>query len=170
MIRRPPRSTRTDTLFPYTTLFRSQGSHRIVAETADKIAVDCEPAGPEALLIAGIERDIGQRRREQRDGGKEVGLGAVRGDRAARQRDREGDILAAAAEPRVREANAPRRDEAGQDFDRRIPIAGNFGDAAGDPRERGLERRRAIFALPARTVVPAAGAAHPPNPVTQRTP
>src|SRR3546814_17223933 len=34
MIRRPPRSTRTDTLFPYTTLFRSAietniGSHRI---------------------------------------------------------------------------------------------------------------------------------------------
>src|SRR3546814_20405521 len=25
MIRRPPRSTRTDTLFPYTTLFRSMG-------------------------------------------------------------------------------------------------------------------------------------------------
>src|SRR3546814_4041873 len=28
MIRRPPRSTRTDTLFPYTTLFRSDGSDR----------------------------------------------------------------------------------------------------------------------------------------------
>src|SRR3546814_14288359 len=27
MIRRPPRSTRTDTLFPYTTLFRSFGGH-----------------------------------------------------------------------------------------------------------------------------------------------
>src|SRR3546814_13680905 len=26
MIRRPPRSTRTDTLFPYTTLFRSVGA------------------------------------------------------------------------------------------------------------------------------------------------
>src|SRR3546814_12645601 len=26
MIRRPPRSTRTDTLFPYTTLFRSEGN------------------------------------------------------------------------------------------------------------------------------------------------
>src|SRR3546814_19224592 len=26
MIRRPPRSTRTDTLFPYTTLFRSENS------------------------------------------------------------------------------------------------------------------------------------------------
>src|SRR3546814_1442519 len=28
MIRRPPRSTRTDTLFPYTTLFRSPGCGR----------------------------------------------------------------------------------------------------------------------------------------------
>src|SRR3546814_1104018 len=28
MIRRPPRSTRTDTLFPYTTLFRSHGGRR----------------------------------------------------------------------------------------------------------------------------------------------
>src|SRR3546814_1065191 len=28
MIRRPPRSTRTDTLFPYTTLFRSHSAHR----------------------------------------------------------------------------------------------------------------------------------------------
>src|SRR3546814_11272741 len=28
MIRRPPRSTRTDTLFPYTTLFRSYGTMR----------------------------------------------------------------------------------------------------------------------------------------------
>src|SRR3546814_1248969 len=28
MIRRPPRSTRTDTLFPYTTLFRSQQGDR----------------------------------------------------------------------------------------------------------------------------------------------
>src|SRR3546814_12084479 len=27
MIRRPPRSTRTDTLFPYTTLFRSDALH-----------------------------------------------------------------------------------------------------------------------------------------------
>src|SRR3546814_14196500 len=33
MIRRPPRSTRTDTLFPYTTLFRSKPSR------ADEIAI-----------------------------------------------------------------------------------------------------------------------------------
>src|SRR3546814_7590025 len=34
MIRRPPRSTRTDTLFPYTTLFRSEGDHLIAHELA----------------------------------------------------------------------------------------------------------------------------------------
>src|SRR3546814_6321685 len=31
MIRRPPRSTRTDTLFPYTTLFRSDRASRVDA-------------------------------------------------------------------------------------------------------------------------------------------
>src|SRR3546814_16619330 len=42
MIRRPPRSTRTDTLFPYTTLFRSRGEGgdgpalRLVARRQDQ--------------------------------------------------------------------------------------------------------------------------------------
>src|SRR3546814_6305903 len=39
MIRRPPRSTRTDTLFPYTTLFRS-GEIAAVADGARPRAVD----------------------------------------------------------------------------------------------------------------------------------
>src|SRR3546814_4904464 len=34
MIRRPPRSTRTDTLFPYTTLFRSVDRYIFAAELA----------------------------------------------------------------------------------------------------------------------------------------
>src|SRR3546814_19410286 len=42
MIRRPPRSTRTDTLFPYTTLFRSVLAQTPVAilpgDTADSLA------------------------------------------------------------------------------------------------------------------------------------
>src|SRR3546814_9332375 len=40
MIRRPPRSTRTDTLFPYTTLFRSYGLSGInhLAQTATAAA------------------------------------------------------------------------------------------------------------------------------------
>src|SRR3546814_14380227 len=37
MIRRPPRPTRTDTLFPYTTLFRSLGSYRRAATENPKL-------------------------------------------------------------------------------------------------------------------------------------
>src|SRR3546814_11357946 len=37
MIRRPPRSTRTDTLFPYTTLFRSS-----VLAVAEDVGLDVE--------------------------------------------------------------------------------------------------------------------------------
>src|SRR3546814_16193043 len=50
MIRRPPRSTRTDTLFPYTTLFRSDlASRRIdaVLREAEKLV----HAGTKELLI-----------------------------------------------------------------------------------------------------------------------
>src|SRR3546814_6721567 len=36
MIRRPPRSTRTDTLFPYTTLFRSPGRAAWLAGLRDR--------------------------------------------------------------------------------------------------------------------------------------
>src|SRR3546814_4130186 len=36
MIRRPPRSTRTDTLFPYTTLFRSDDDERVRARRRAK--------------------------------------------------------------------------------------------------------------------------------------
>src|SRR3546814_13245075 len=36
MNRRPPRSTRTDTLFPYTTLFRSPGYLKRVADAIEK--------------------------------------------------------------------------------------------------------------------------------------
>src|SRR3546814_6380563 len=38
MIRRPPRSTRTDTLFPYTTLFRSKGLERREHAGARRVA------------------------------------------------------------------------------------------------------------------------------------
>src|SRR3546814_9727786 len=44
MIRRPPRSTRTDTLFPYTTLFRSTRSHRL------------SPPGNAALWLSSLRR------------------------------------------------------------------------------------------------------------------
>src|SRR3546814_4392606 len=50
MIRRPPRSTRTDTLFPYTTLFRSDATAgRVDAGQAQRIpdrAAAGRPGGP----------------------------------------------------------------------------------------------------------------------------
>src|SRR3546814_15375684 len=46
MIRRPPRSTRTDTLFPYTTLFRS-GNVRELRNTMQRAALLA--AGDEVL-------------------------------------------------------------------------------------------------------------------------
>src|SRR3546814_4142215 len=51
MIRRPPRSTRTDTLFPYTTLFRSQRSRR-----ARLPGLFCAPALPADLACADVRR------------------------------------------------------------------------------------------------------------------
>src|SRR3546814_14616757 len=54
MIRRPPRSTRTDTLFPYTTLFRSDPSDRKTLNISMGASVAAEFLGrtPEALSKA----------------------------------------------------------------------------------------------------------------------
>src|SRR3546814_5226261 len=60
MIRRPPRSTRTDTLFPYTTLFRSAQPDALVKDAGGdwKLAkdliediLDTYTKTPEGLLI-----------------------------------------------------------------------------------------------------------------------
>src|SRR3546814_9631124 len=44
MIRRPPRSTRTDTLFPYTTLFRSLVASLALMPLSNHRASEIEPA------------------------------------------------------------------------------------------------------------------------------
>src|SRR3546814_17005079 len=43
MLLRPPRSTRTDTLFPYTTLFRSALSQAVVLADEEEDRVDLVP-------------------------------------------------------------------------------------------------------------------------------
>src|SRR3546814_10885805 len=52
MIRRPPRSTRTDTLFPYTTLFRSKGH-----------AFDCIAVSRKSLTDVALSFPIGFKRK-----------------------------------------------------------------------------------------------------------
>src|SRR3546814_17996352 len=53
MIRRPPRSTRTDTLFPYTTLFRSIGEQEAVAEMDDAVEVVALPTEHRIEAVTG---------------------------------------------------------------------------------------------------------------------
>src|SRR3546814_2632569 len=43
MIRRPPRSTRTDTLFPYTTLFRSQAGQPVGVPRGESVLIAGDP-------------------------------------------------------------------------------------------------------------------------------
>src|SRR3546814_15859180 len=50
ILRRPPRSTRTDTLFPYTTLFRS------LAEIHEEDIEDARESVPDAEYIAGVAK------------------------------------------------------------------------------------------------------------------
>src|SRR3546814_20601243 len=82
MIRRPPRSTRTDTLFPYTTLFRSPAKrHRreqpgAMRAHADPIRDILGVAGDRSLIV---DNQFGSRSRaaagvDERGG---VGLRAV---------------------------------------------------------------------------------------------
>src|SRR3546814_13289794 len=66
MIRRPPRSTRTDTLFPYTTLFRSflkpaEARERFAAvPQCEVIAVE----GAKHLFVGHTERVLDERSEE----------------------------------------------------------------------------------------------------------
>src|SRR3546814_19824981 len=66
MIRRPPRSTRTDTLFPYTTLFRSIdfgpaiGVKKSSAQIVDRYALE-ELAGRQVAAVVNFPpRQIGK--------------------------------------------------------------------------------------------------------------
>src|SRR3546814_13885871 len=63
MIRRPPRSTRTDTLFPYTTLFRSQTDIDRIAMRGGRASSEQRDAGPAKAVR---RRTHLSRRRSQR--------------------------------------------------------------------------------------------------------
>src|SRR3546814_8796692 len=65
MIRRPPRSTRTDTLFPYTTLFRSTDYLEICAPT-EKIGGHGKALRSHIILIVECEHFLEGLRRGQR--------------------------------------------------------------------------------------------------------
>src|SRR3546814_12811826 len=117
MIRRPPRSTRTDTLFPYTTLFRSVDPGPCIAGEAHKAEADGpgigeqgRDRGDDAFPVAqphpplgnaaapphavpAVERNSGQPPRLLADGGLERGRKMLaRGADASRARARKRDV------------------------------------------------------------------------------
>src|SRR3546814_4873563 len=80
MIRRPPRSTRTDILFPYTTLFRSQAAR---------------------LVEIGIVRPAVERRETLRSGGSAAApvAGAIGARRMPGHADEEGAVMTVIRRP-----------------------------------------------------------------------
>src|SRR3546814_10125922 len=105
MIRRPPRSTRTDTLFPYTTLFRSRSR----ADT-DRMAFPGGGPGADAdryLLSARVRADGASQRIGDR---YDRGLGQFDGaDRLYAHRDARRPYLSAHHRARHDPAGAPIR-------------------------------------------------------------
>src|SRR3546814_12500953 len=67
MIRRPPRSTRTDTLFPYTTLFQAQFAHQAHVVLPAPVVIAGDVAG---IAAQGHARRV-------REAGPDAGAGAV---------------------------------------------------------------------------------------------
>src|SRR3546814_20877524 len=68
MIRRPPRSTRTDTLFPYTTLFRSFDVDSAHARREDAVFEQVAPGAEhqrERHQPEAVDEPVGQQRLEQ---------------------------------------------------------------------------------------------------------
>src|SRR3546814_13286588 len=109
MIRLPPRSTRTDTLFPYTTLFRS-AARRLRDATADGAAAHARRGAR-----GGRAADAGWHRRPRRLGARHPGGVLRAGHRAVPGKPVRG---------------------AGGDRDRKSAVLGKSGSVRGDHRGR----------------------------------
>src|SRR3546814_7555405 len=148
MIRRPPRPTRTDTLFPYTTLFRSRGEARLFADAlADQLRRRGRAAEPG---LVGADVEIGFVERQRFDL-----VGIVAKDRAdlvrdvaidleARRHEDEGGALALRGDAGHRRADA----ELARFIARRRDYA---APRRSDDRD-GFAANARVVALPARSV------------------
>src|SRR3546814_4568072 len=88
MIRRPPRSTRTDTLFPYTTLFRSRVRPRPAAQAAGLLQPEGAGAGRQQRQGDHTAADLGSLRGDLPGAGPALRLRrASIGARPSRDRD-----------------------------------------------------------------------------------
>src|SRR3546814_18332484 len=65
LLRRPPRSTRTDTLFPYTTLFRSPRLARLDAPGQEAAEIGIALQGRRQHREGAVRLDLGRRHRSE---------------------------------------------------------------------------------------------------------
>src|SRR3546814_4728968 len=135
MIRRPPRSTRTDTLFPYTTLFRSH--HRVggALDVVEPLLEDGDrPTGEDVLVLEGHAEHAGDDPYRDVLGVVLCGIGVAGVDEVVDQvvgqavGDRRELLDPAGAEPWEQHAPGPRvhgwggGDGRGDQHDRRLQI------------------------------------------------
>src|SRR3546814_11359976 len=73
MIRRPPRSTRTDTLFPYTTLFRAEGKKVALGPPGSGTVFNCS----NILTALGLLDSIEPQMMTFGDAGRALGNGQI---------------------------------------------------------------------------------------------
>src|SRR3546814_19400753 len=124
MIRRPPRSTRTDTLFPYTTLFRSKGQ-----------------GGPPTLWAGGVsgDRPIALLRIDD-DAGLAFADGLLQASAFWNAHGLEADLVAIAATTALRDALQERFDAHAKQYPppggRQNLFAPAAGEAAGTVQAR----------------------------------
>src|SRR3546814_9112537 len=92
MIRRPPRSTRTDTLFPYTTLFRSRllalfafGSLAVHAQQGDAAPASAASAATPAQSLEQLDDRLDALKAALKDKQAASSLGDLRNDALAVQ-------------------------------------------------------------------------------------
>src|SRR3546814_17065620 len=134
MIRRPPRSTRTDTLFPYTTLFRSEDRHLDVVDRDLGGELTSRGGGVvrlEVVLHVGLPHGLRARRLERGVGGRHP---RANYERRPQQEQRRGEH-----EP----SGVPERRRAGRGEEQRgTAPRGQAGEGRLDVRWGGEERGR----------------------------
>src|SRR3546814_5262468 len=96
MIRRPPRSTRSGTPFPYTTLFRSRGTAGFLHRRTERQRhgdSEHDLAVEHLDRVADRQDAQGDHRRGAAEGGQRDGQEVEGGNRDHRQEDRSGSAL-----------------------------------------------------------------------------
>src|SRR3546814_20119028 len=134
-IRRPPRSTRTDTLFPYTTLFRSQRRPERPRQRAARLAEADQGRRTARKSLEPIDQSEARHRVQPFDAGRWVGVERRRIGDSRRQPARQLGVERGQRTGRGRRFADDRRGGLGQD--RKSVVVGKSGSVRVETGGRG---------------------------------